>query len=49
MATDYLGRELPDNPPTAQTVEDFAVEQGNLQAEDVREQEQTTEQEQPQQ
>ena len=36
MATDFLGRELPDKTPTAQTVEDFAVERGNLSEEDVQ-------------
>ena len=39
MATDYLGRELPENPPTAQTVEEFAQQQGNL----PEQEEQTTE------
>ena len=40
--TDYLGRELPDEQPTAQTVEEFAVEQGNLQPENVQDSEQDT-------
>jgi hypothetical protein len=30
MAVDFLGRELPEQPPTAQTVEEFAREEGNL-------------------
>jgi hypothetical protein len=35
MPTDFLGRELPEEQPTAQTVEEFAVEQGTLQPEDL--------------
>jgi hypothetical protein len=42
MATDYLGRELPEQAPIAQTVEEFAVERGNLQAEDLTTEEQET-------
>jgi hypothetical protein len=34
MATDHLGREIPDSTPEAQTVTGFAVEQGTLDAGD---------------